>query len=109
MKDGIGKEYTREDHADLSSQIFAAYSKVQDVRSLAQIIGEDDLSDLDKTYLKFGREFETKFISQGKNENRNIEETLNLGWYVLSLLPVTELDRMKSEIINKYYVFDRER
>lgn len=109
MKDGIGKEYTREDHSDLQSQIFAAYSKVQDVRSLAQIIGEDDLSDLDKIYLKFGREFETKFISQGKNENRSIEETLNLGWHVLSLLPVTELDRMKSETINKYYVFDRER
>ncbi|MDF2675824.1 MAG: H+transporting two-sector ATPase alpha/beta subunit central region [Bacillota bacterium] len=109
MKDGIGKEYTREDHADLSSQIFAAYSKVQDVRSLAQIIGEDDLSEIDKIYLKFGREFETKFISQGKNENRNIEETLNLGWYVLSLLPVTELDRMKSETINKYYVVYRER
>jgi len=109
MKDGIGKEYTREDHSDLQSQIFAAYSKVQDVRSLSQIIGEDDLSDLDKIYLKFGREFETKFISQGKNENRSIEETLNLGWYILSVLPVKELDRMKTETINKYYVFDRER
>jgi len=109
MKDGIGADYTREDHQDLSSQIFAAYSKVQDVRSLAQIIGEDDLSDLDKTYLKFGREFESKFISQAKDENRSIIETLDLGWYVLSLLPVNELDRMKSEVIEKYYIKNRER
>lgn len=109
MKDGIGAEYTREDHADLSSQIFAAYSKVQDVRSLSQIIGEDDLSDIDKIYLKFGREFENKFISQGKNENRSIIETLDLGWYILSLLPVNELDRMKSEMIEKYYINNRER
>lgn len=109
MKDGIGKDYTREDHADLSSQIFAAYSKVQDVRSLSQIIGEDDLSDIDKLYLKFGREFENKFISQGKNENRSIKETLDLGWYVLSILPVNELDRMKSELIEKYYNKNRER
>jgi len=109
MKDGIGKDYTREDHADLSSQIFAAYSKVQDVRSLSQIIGEDDLSDIDKLYLKFGREFENKFISQGKNENRSIKETLDLGWNVLSILPVNELDRMKSELIEKYYNKNRER
>jgi V/A-type H+-transporting ATPase subunit B len=109
MKDGIGKDFTREDHSDLQSQIFAAYSRVQDIRSLAQIIGEDDLSDLDKLYLKFGREFESTFISQGRNENRNIDETLDLGWYVLSILPVTELDRMKQETIDKYYVFDRER
>jgi len=108
MKDGIGADYTREDHSDLSSQIFAAYSKVQDVRSLAQIIGEDDLSDIDKLYLQFGREFERKFISQGKNENRSINETLDLGWNVLSILPVNELDRMKSEMIEKYYNKNRE-
>lgn len=109
MKDGIGKDYTREDHSDLSSQIFAAYSKVQDVRSLSQIIGEDDLSDTDKLYLDFGREFESKFISQGSTENRTIVETLDLGWQVLSILPVTELDRMKTEMIEKYYHYDRER
>lgn len=103
MKDGIGEEYTREDHADLSSQIFAAYSKVQDVKSLAQIIGEDDLSDIDKLYLKFGRELESKFITQGKDENRSIIETLDLGWEILSILPVSELDRMKTEMIEKYY------
>lgn len=109
MKDGIGADYTREDHADLSSQIFAAYSKVQDVRSLSQIIGEDDLSDIDKLYLQFGREFENKFISQGKNENRTIKETLDLGWNVLSILPINELDRMKTELIEKYYNKNRER
>lgn len=103
MKDGIGGDYTREDHADLSSQIFAAYSRVQDVRSLSQIIGEDDLSDIDKLYLKFGRELENRFISQGTSENRNIIDTLNLGWEILSILPASELDRVQAEILQKYY------
>lgn len=103
MKDGIGADYTREDHADLSSQIFAAYSKVQDVKSLAQIIGEDDLSEIDRLYLKFGRELENKFISQTIDENRSITESLNLGWEILSILPATELDRVKTEFIEKYY------
>ena len=109
MKDGIGKEYTREDHADLQSQLFSSYAKVQDIRGLAQIIGEDDLSETDKLYLKFGRELENKFINQGENENRSITETLDLGWNILSILPVTELDRLKSDLIEKYYVYDRER
>ena len=104
MKDGIGADYTREDHPDLSSQIFAAYSRVQDVRSLSQIIGEDDLSDIDKLYLKFGREFEQRFISQGRNENRNIIDTLDIGWDILSILPASELDRVKAEILQKYYL-----
>ncbi len=108
MKDGIGAEYTREDHADLQSQIYASYSKVQDIRSLSQIIGEDDLSDIDRLYLKFGRELESKFIAQGKNENRSINETLDLGWDILSILPPTELDRMKTELIEKYYNYNRE-
>lgn len=103
MKDGIGADYTREDHPDLSSQIFAAYSRVQDVRSLSQIIGEDDLSDIDKLYLKFGRELEQRFICQGKNENRSIIDTLNIGWDVLSILPESELDRVKADILQKYY------
>lgn len=109
MKDGIGAEFTREDHADLQSQIYASYSKVQEIRSLSQIIGEDDLGEVEKLYLKFGRELESKFISQGKNENRSINETLDLGWHILSILPVTELDRVKSELIEKYYDYDRER
>lgn len=103
MKDGIGADYTREDHPDLSSQIFAAYSRVQDVRSLSQIIGEDDLSDIDKLYLKFGRELEQRFISQGRNENRNIIDTLDIGWDVLSILPASELDRVKADMLQKYY------
>lgn len=107
MKDGIGQEYTREDHADLQSQLFSSYAKVQDIRGLAQIIGEDDLSDTDKLFLKFGLELESKFIAQG-NENRSIIETLDLGWNILSILPVTELDRLKAEMIEKYYVYGRE-
>lgn len=103
MKDGIGEEYTREDHADLSSQIFSAYSKVQDIRALSQIIGEDDLSDVDKLYLKFGRELEESFIAQRPNENRSITETLDLGWDIISILPETELDRIPPEMVKKYY------
>jgi V/A-type H+-transporting ATPase subunit B len=103
MKDGIGADYTREDHSDLSSQLFASYSRVQDVRSLSQIIGEDDLSDLDKLYLKFGRELEGRFISQGGAENRSITETLELGWEILSVLPENELDRVQPEMLRKYY------
>lgn len=108
MKDGIGEEYTREDHADLSNQIFSAYSKVQDIRALSQIIGEDDLSDVDKLYLQFGREFEEYFISQKPTENRSIEETLDLGWKILSILPANELDRMPPEMIKKYYKAHKE-
>lgn len=103
MKDGIGKNYTREDHGELANQIFSSYSKVQDVRSLAQIIGEDDLGDTDKLYLRFGRVFEEKFVAQGIFENRTITETLDLGWKILGILPKTELDRLKPELIEKYY------
>ncbi len=102
MKDGIGADYTREDHADLASQIFAAYSRVQEVRSLSQIIGEDDLNEIDKMYLDFGRELENRFISQG-DENRGIRETLDIGWEILSLLPESELDRVDIDILHKYY------
>lgn len=108
MKDGIGEDYTREDHAALSNQIFSSYSKVQDIRSLAQIIGEDDLSDTDKKYLEFGRKFEEVFISQDRDENRTIEETLDLGWRTISVLPKQELDRIEPSILNKYYQEKRE-
>lgn len=103
MKDGIGEGFTREDHPALSNQLFAAYSKVEDARSLASVIGEDELSDMDKKYMAFGKAFEERFLMQGKNENRSIETTLNLGWELLKMLPRTELDRVSDEILDKYY------
>lgn len=103
MKDGIGEGFTREDHGDVSNQIFAAYSKVQDVIALAQVIGEDELSDIDKTYMEFGRAFEEQFLKQDYDENRDMDETLNLAWRILNLLPREELDRVSPEILNKYY------
>ena len=102
MKDGIGEGMTREDHKDVSSQLFAAYSKVKSVRSLASIIGEEELSQLDKMYLKFGEKLESEFLSQSEFEDRTIEQTLDLGWKVLSLLPKSELYRIKPEYIEKY-------
>ena len=102
MKDGIGEGMTREDHKDVSSQLFAAYSKVKSVRSLASIIGEEELSQLDKMYLKFGEKLESDFLSQSEFEDRTIEQTLDLGWKVLSLLPRSELYRIKPEYIEKY-------
>lgn len=106
MKDGIGAEYTREDHASLANQLFASYSKVKDIRSLAQIIGEEDLSEIDKKYMEYGRRFENEFLNQDFFENRNIEESLEIGWKVISILPKNELDRVSNDIINKYYVGD---
>ena len=93
---------TREDHKDVASQLFAAYSKVKSVRSLASIIGEEELSQLDKMYLKFGEKLESEFLSQSEFEDRTIEQTLDLGWKVLSLLPKSELYRIKPEYIEKY-------
>jgi len=103
MKDGIGEGMTRDDHPHLASQLFAAYSYVKDVRNLASVIGEEELTPLDHNYLEFGRLFEQKFISQGKEENRSIEQTLDLGWEVLRSLPVDELHRITEEEIEKYY------
>lgn len=102
MKDGIGEGMTREDHKDVSSQLFASYSKVKSIRNLAAIIGEEEVSDLDKLYLKFGNELESKFFTQGEHEDRSIDETLDLGWKILSILPKDELVRIKSEYIEKY-------
>lgn len=102
MKDGIGEGMTREDHKDVSSQLFAAYSKVKSVRSLASIIGEEELAPLDKLYLKFGEKLESEFLSQSEFEDRTIEQTLDLGWKVLSILPKSELYRIKPEFIEKY-------
>jgi V/A-type H+-transporting ATPase subunit B len=103
MKDGIGEGMTREDHAHIASQLFAAYAKVKDVRALASVIGEEELTPLDHTYLKFGEAFETEFLSQREDENRSIEESLNLGWEVISILPKEELHRITEEELAKYY------
>ncbi len=102
MKDGIGKDMTREDHANVSSQLFAAYSKVKSIRNLASIIGEEELSPLDKKYLEFGNKFESEFLTQGEYEDRTIEQTLEIGWKCLSVLPKEELFRIKPEFIEKY-------
>ncbi len=103
MKDGIGAGYTREDHNDLANQLFSAYAHVGDARNLASVIGEDELSPLDKRYLKFGKRFEQEFVGQGKEDNRSITETLDLGWDLLSVLPREELDRVDTKILDKYY------
>lgn len=104
MKDGIGEGYTRGDHSDVSNQLFASYSKVQDARSLASVIGEEELSTTDKLYLKFGTAFEEQFLNQGIYENRSIDQTLDLGWKLLSILPKSELDRISDEELQAHYV-----
>ncbi|WP_033164180.1 V-type ATP synthase subunit B [Clostridium sp. KNHs205] len=104
MKDGIGKGYTREDHQDLSSQLFSSYARVGDARALASVIGEDELSPIDKKYLKFGAAMEQEFITQGMDENRTIIQTLDLGWKLLRMLPREELDRIDTKILDKYYI-----
>ena len=103
MKDGIGPDMTREDHAHIASQLFAAYAKVKDVRALASVIGEEELTPLDHTYLKFGEAFENEFLSQNETEDRSIEQTLDLGWKVISMIPKEELARVTDEEIGKYY------
>jgi len=103
MKDGIGEGFTREDHAEVANQLFASYSRVQEVRDLSQIIGEDDLSETDKKFMDFGRAFEAQFLNQEFDESRNILESLDLGWHLLSILPLSELDRLSPENIDKYF------
>jgi len=103
MKDGVGKGYTREDHPILASQLFACYAYVKKVRGLADVIGEEELSALDKLYLKFGEAFEMRFLRQGEYENRSIEETLEIGWDVLSILPRDELHRVSDALLDKHY------
>ncbi len=104
LKDkGIGEGKTRADHADVMNQLFAAYSRGRDARELAVILGESALSDLDKTYAKFSTAFEEKYLNQGFNEARSIEETMNIGWELLSMLPSSELRRVRQEYIDKYY------
>ena len=102
MKDGIGEGMTREDHAAVSSQLFAAYSKVKNIRNLAAIIGEEELGAEDKMYMKFGDALEGEFLAQDEREDRSIGQTLDLGWKLLKMLPKSDLTRIKSELIEKY-------
>lgn len=103
MKDGIGEGYTRADHQAVANQLFAAYARVQDARALSSVIGEEELSPSDKAYMVFGKMFEKNFISQGSTENRTIEETLELGWDLLSLLPKSELSSMNATLVEQYF------
>lgn len=108
MKDGIGAKYTREDHQDVANQLFSSYARVGEARDLASVIGEDELSDTDKKYLEFGIAFEQQFVSQGATENRTMEETLDIGWKLLHILPKEELDRIDTKILEKYYEEQKE-
>lgn len=103
MKDGIGKNRTRDDHPRWGAQLYAAYARTQDVRALASVIGEEELTEVDQKYLKFGRAFEREFVNQGFTENRSIERTLEIGWKLLSLLPKQELTRVTLDEIARYY------
>lgn len=103
MKDGIGEGLTRADHSAVSSQLFASYARVIDVRNLASVIGLDELSKLDQKYLSFGKIFEKHFVGQGPSTNRTIRETLDLAWHLLSLLPKYDLDRLETELLETYY------
>ncbi len=104
LKDkGIGKGKTRADHADLMNQLFAAYARGKDAKELMVVLGEAALTDIDKLYAKFSDEFEKQYVSQGYDTNRSIEETLNLGWKLLAILPRSELKRIKDEYLDQYY------
>ncbi|RLG27923.1 V-type ATP synthase subunit B [Methanosarcinales archaeon] len=105
MKDGIGENKTREDHVNLASQLYYSYARSKEAQNLASIIGEEELSPVDKSYLEFGRVFEREFINQGFEENRSIEETLKLGWKTLRVLPKKELTRLTKEEIDKFYFY----
>jgi V/A-type H+-transporting ATPase subunit B len=104
MKDGIGKGFTREDHPQLSNQLFASYAMAQEARSLASVIGEDELSESDKRYMRFARSFEDSFIRQSEDENRSLDETMGIGWDVISVIPEEELDRIDAALLRRFYV-----
>jgi len=103
MRSGIGPGKTRDDHKELSDQLYDAYSRGIKARDLARIVGEMGLSDRERLYLKFADAFERRFINQGEYENRTIDETLDIGWEVLSILPPEELSRVRESTIEKYY------
>jgi len=100
---GIGQGKTREDHSGTMNQLFAAYARGKDAKELMTILGEAALTEVDKEYALFADEFEKRYVSQGYQTNRSIEETLDLGWELLAILPKSELKRIKPEIIEKYW------
>jgi V/A-type H+-transporting ATPase subunit B len=102
MSGGIGEGQTREDHSGVSDQLYSAYAEGRDLRDLMAVVGEEALTERDQSFLKFADEFEKQFITQTRDEDRSIEETLNLGWELLSLLPRAELKRVREEHIPKY-------
>jgi V/A-type H+-transporting ATPase subunit B len=104
MKDGIGKGYTRDDHPQVANQLFASYARVQEVKALASVIGEDELSDTDKAYIRFGKAFESEFVAQKFDENRFMDATLDIGWKLLGLLPKEELTRIDDELLSQLYI-----
>lgn len=109
LKDkGIGEDKTREDHADTMNQLYAAYARGKEVKELAAILGEAALSEADKKFSRFADEFESRYVSQGEEENRTVEETLNLGWDLFAYLPRTELKRIRDEYLEKYLPVQKE-
>ena len=105
LKDkGIGEGKTRADHANTMNQLFAAYARGKEAKELMVILGEAALTDIDKLYARFADEFERQYVSQGYQANRDIEETLSLGWKLLSILPRSELKRIKDEFLDQYYI-----
>jgi len=103
MKDGIGADYTREDHARVASQLYASYARALEVRNLASIIGAEELSESDKRYMDFAKRFEREFVGQGEDQDRSIVETLDLAWDILSELPPAELSRVREDDISRYH------
>jgi V/A-type H+-transporting ATPase subunit B len=102
MKDGIGEGHTRADHPHVSDQLYAAYAHAQDVRGLADVVGEEELSELDRLYLEFVQRFDRRFVQQGGEENRSIEETLDLAWQLIAILPRDELSRLSEDEMDRY-------
>ncbi|RLE08583.1 V-type ATP synthase subunit B [Candidatus Aerophobetes bacterium] len=103
MDQAVGKGKTREDHRELSNQLYAAYAQGMEIREMALVMGEASLSEMDRRYLEFADEFERKFVAQGENEDRSVEQTLDIGWQLLRMLPRSELKRVRDEYIEKYY------
>jgi V/A-type H+-transporting ATPase subunit B len=103
MKQGIGKGRTREDHDQVSNQLYAGYAEGVNLRDLVAVVGEEALTDRDRSYLRFADAFEKRYISQGTEEDRSIEDTLSLGWNLLKIVPKDELKRIDEPYINKYY------